>query len=502
MQPYLVVRISVVVLSRAYFGIVRRYLCVTVSAQQLARHAPAFLVAAGIAALIWFNTPGLSSAGRATMLVFALAMVGWAMTKADDVAIALVAALALVGFGVVTPGAFYAALGSELVWLMIATFMISEVLRQSSLAERVAAFALRRVRSVRGMFYALTGIVFATAFVMPSPSARAALFLPIYVAVVDRAKSVAIAKALALLFPSIILLSSAGVLTGSGAHLIALDFLKQAAPDRTIGYLQWLLLALPIALLSCLAATEIILRQCVGKDQHASLAADTFHSGPLSGSQWFISLVVVATVGAWVTTAWHGTSLGIVAVVAAIVLTVPQFSGVSFKTALRGVEWSLVMFFAATILVGQAIVSSGAGTWIAERMLATVLGAGPPSSAAIAIIVSGVALLSHLVVVSRSARAAILVPAFALPLADLGYAAPALVLLTVIGTGFCQTLPVSSKTVALFSRSTQVDSLRTIDYVRLSAALLPVMLALMLVFSLLVWPQLDFALSTGIVTGP
>lgn len=460
----------------------------------LIRHLPALLAAAAISTLIFFGTPGLPSVGRWTMLVFAVAMVGWVMTKVDDVVVALVAALALVVLGVVTPGAFYMALGSELVWLMIATFMISEVLRQSTLAERAAGFALRRVQTVRGMFYALTGVVFATAFIMPSPSARAALFLPIYVAVVDRCQSAAVGRALALLFPSVILLSSAGILTGSGAHLLALDFLKQAAPDQSIGYLQWLLLALPIAIASCLAATEIILRLFLGRDAQMPLTADPVAESWLTVHQWFIAIVVVATVLAWVAAPWHGGSLGMIAVVAAIVLTLPQLSGVSFKTALRGVEWSLVMFFAATILLGAAIVSSGAGKWIADALLAGLSDAGTPSLPVIAAVVSGVALLSHLVVVSRSARAAILIPAFALPLAELGYAAPALVLLTVIGTGFCQSLPVSSKTVALFSRTPGGEALPTSDYIRLSAAMLPVMLALMLGFSLFAWPQLGFPL--------
>jgi sodium-dependent dicarboxylate transporter 2/3/5 len=458
------------------------------------RHLPALAAATGIAALIWFGTPGLTSAGRATLLIFALAMIGWVMTKADDVTIALAAALALVAAGVVTPSTFYMALGSELIWLMIATFTISEVLRHSTLAERAASYALRRVRTVRGMFHALAAIVFVTAFVMPSPSARAALFLPIYLAVTDLLKSAPISKGLALLFPSVILLSSAGVLTGSGAHLLALDLLSQAAPAERIDYLQWLMLALPIALASCLAATELILWIFVRPSAQAPLALELPKPGRLSASQWFVTWVILTTVMAWVTTPWHGVSMGIVAIAAAVLLTQHQLSGVGMKTAVRGVEWTLVLFFAATVLLGQAIVSSGAGKWLADSLLGHWNPTGALAPLAIAFGVSAVALLSHLVVVSRSARAAILVPTFALPLADLGYSAPALVLLTVIGTGFCQTLPISSKTVTLFSQRTDGDALQTVDFVRLAVALLPVMLGLMLVFSLAIWPHLGFPL--------
>lgn len=466
----------------------------TSTLQQTARHLPALATAAGVSLLIWFGTSGMTPEGRLTMLVFALAMIGWVMTRVDDVAIALAAALALVASGAVTPTMFYMALGSELVWLMIATFVISEVLRSSRLAERAASFALRRVRTVRGVFYALSAVVFATAFVMPSPSARAALFLPIYLAVTALLDSPPIAKALALLFPTIILLSSAGVLTGSGAHLLALDLLKQSNPGDAIDYLQWLLLALPIAAASCLAATELILRLFVGKDERAPLEIQVSEAGPMTSRQWFIAVVVLLAVAAWITTPWHGAGTGIVAIAAALLLTREQASGVKLATALRGVEWPLVLFFAATILLGQAVVTSGAGKWLADSLLSQWSPDGKQAPVAVVLGVSVVALLSHLVIVSRTARAAILVPTFALPLANLGYSPAALVLLTVIGTGFCQTLPISSKTVTLFSGARDGDGLQTTDFVRLAAALLPVMIGLMFVFAIFVWPHLGFPL--------
>lgn len=455
----------------------------------------AVAAAACVSLLIWLTTSGLAPTGRLTLLVFALAMVGWVMTKADDTAIALAAALALVAGGAVTPGMFYSALGSELVWLMIATFMISEVLRQSALAARAAGFALKRVNSVRGMFYALTTVVFATAFVMPSPSARAALFLPIYLALTALVRSSSIAKALALLLPSVILLSSAGVLTGSGAHLLSLDLLKQAAPDQTIHYLQWLLLALPIAIGSCLAATELILRIFVGQEAASPVVFDPPDAGPLTARQWFIAGVVLATVGAWITAPWHGASTGLVAIAAALLLTRKEASGVNLSSALRGVEWPLVLFFAATILLGHAVVTSGAGKWLADALLSRWAPPGQHASSTVAIAVATIALLSHLVIVSRTARAAILIPTLALPLADLGYSAGALVLLTVIGTGFCQTLPISSKTVTLFAGARGAEGPETADFVRLAAALLPIMVALMSVSAIFVWPLLGFPLS-------
>lgn len=459
------------------------------------RCLPALAAAVVCVAVIWGATSELSDAGRWTLLVFAFAMIGWIMTPVDDTAIALAAAIALVVTRAITPGEFYAALGNDLVWLMIATFMISEVLRWSLLAERVAAIALRRARSVSGVFYILTGVVFATAFVIPSTSARAAMFLPIYLSLVGLFNSAVIAKGLALLFPSIILLSAGGVLTGAGAHLLALELLGQTASEDRLDYVRWLVLALPIALASCFAATALILRLFVGDVAQHPLTAQLPAAEPLIARQWIIAAVILAAVGLWVTAPWHGAGLGIVAIAAALVLTQPIVSGARLKDVVRNVEWSLVLFFAATILLGQTMVTSGAGKWLAANMIAALPPAIGQSHVAIVACVSVVALLSHLVMVSRTARAAVLIPTFALPLSNLGYSPTVLVLLTVIGTGFCQTLPVSAKPVTLFSRVDNEYTLTKADLARLSATLFPVMLALMLAFALVIWPQLGLSLS-------
>ena len=55
-----------------------------------------------------------------------------------------------------------------------------------------------------------------------------------------------------------------------------------------------------------------------------------------------------------------------------------------------------------------------------------------------------------------------------------------------MGTGFCRTLPVSAKPLALFALTEQ-PTYTAADLLRLSAALLPIMFLLLMVFALAVW---------------
>ncbi|KQP80246.1 hypothetical protein ASF57_17800 [Methylobacterium sp. Leaf117] len=210
----------------------------------------------------------------------------------------------------------------------------------------------------------------------------------------------------------------------------------------------------------------------------------------------YVGGVLVLTVGLWATSSLHGVSAPVVAFAAALALTLPKLSGVSLKAALREVEWGLILFLAATLVMGRALIVSGAAQWLAAGLLAHVrvdLLRGPLRVAAFIAVVS---VLAHLVITSRTARVTVLVPTLVLPVAALGYNPTALVLLCALGTGFCQTLPVSAKAVALF-RNPGHPTYDARDLLLLSAVLMPLMVLLLLVFALWVWPALGVPLGAS-----
>ncbi|MGH8902112.1 MAG: SLC13 family permease [Egibacteraceae bacterium] len=65
-----------------------------------------------------------------------------------------------------------------------------------------------------------------------------------------------------------------------------------------------------------------------------------------------------------------------------------------FEDGLRNVQWSLLLFLAATLVLGQALISSGAAGWMVESALAR-LSSGPRISMLAATIVASVSLLSR-----------------------------------------------------------------------------------------------------------
>lgn len=213
----------------------------------------------------------------------------------------------------------------------------------------------------------------------------------------------------------------------------------------------------------------------------------------LDRSQRVIAMIVVATVVALLCATAIGVDPAFVALASATLLIFGPCRVLAPIVALKAVEWKFIVFLIATMLMGDALITSGAARAIMADLASgfgrDVLG----SPVAVTTMVAAIALLAHLVVTSRTARAVVLIPVLALPLARFGYDPTALILLVAIGTGFSQTLPVSAKAVALYAALKQ-PTYRPKDLALLSGVLLPIHLVLLVAFALVVWPAFGIPL--------
>ncbi|WP_054311728.1 SLC13 family permease [Mesorhizobium sp. 1M-11] len=459
------------------------------------RLAAALVLSTGLAALIWFVPAGLAADARLALIVTAFCVTAWALTRWTDSLVAMGGAIAMVVFGILPVDRLYGALGDEMIWLLIGAFIIAGVLKSSGLVERVTSSALRPFRSASALFWALTLVISATAFLVPSTSARAALLLPVFLSIADRLPDRRLVRPLALLFPSVILLSAGGSLIGAGAHLIAVDAIAAKTAVK-IGFLQWLALAAPVALLSSIAACGLILRLFVPAElRRAGIEPAAGRHGPLDGRQKGVILVVSAIVLAWITTSIHGLDIALVTIAGATVLMSKWFTGLKPKELFRAIEMELVLFLVATAVITDGMTATGADRWIAQSLMSNLPQAVSGFFPLVVAVAAAVAVMAHVVINSRSARAAVLISVLALPLAGMGHDTMTLVMVTVLGTGFCQTLMASAKPVAIFG-GVDKPTFDQADLFRLALPLLPVKFALLVFVALFVWP-LQMPVSRG-----
>ncbi|WP_326795453.1 SLC13 family permease [Streptomyces sp. NBC_01808] len=462
------------------------------------RQTATLCVALSICALLAVpgNAPGLTADGRLTLAVFALATCAWIGTPIDDTFIALGAGLALVVTGVLDSETLFGTLGDETVWLLICAFVLAAAVAGTGLAGRAAVFLVTGARSVRQLVHLTTAALVVTAFAVPATSGRAALALPVFLALAkalgERKRLVVM---LALLFPTVILLSAVATLIGAGAHLITVSVLWEATGEQ-IGFTEWLLLGLPLAIATAHLAAEVVLLTMTKRADRKGpvhLTAEQIQehteqpvTGPLSQAEARCALLLGTVVVLWCSEPLHRVPPAVVALIGAVVAASPAIGTVRLKDALRTVPWSLLLFMAATMAMGIALSESEAAAWLVSGLPG---GSSVPAWAFLAGVVA-VSTAAHLVLQSRSARSSVLVPLVIAAALAAGVNPVAAALASTAAAGFCQTLPASAKPVALFSDIPGVATYTPRDLLRTAAVLAPLTAALVLLFALAVWPLL------------
>lgn len=447
---------------------------------------------------------GLPSGGRTTLVVFTAAVALWIFTKIDDTYVALGTALALVLTGVVSTDAMFDTLGEETIWLLIAAFIIAAGVRESGLATRAAVFIIGGARTVRQLAHLVTAALIVTAFAVPATSGRAALALPVFLALAQTlAHRTRVVRALAVLFPSIILLSAVATLIGAGAHLITSQVLESAT-GTGISFTAWLLLGVPLAVVSSHCAAELVLLLFTNReDRRTPLAVNvsdmaarlpTPVTGPLTPAENRAATLLAIVVVLWCSEPLHGVHPAIIALLGALISTSPRFGTTTFGKALGTVPWSLLLFMAATLALGTALTTSGAAGWLSDGVFSVVPVESAPPWVFVAVVIV-VSVASHLLIQSRSARSSVLVPLVVTSALALGIDPMAAAFASTAAAGFCHTMPSSAKPVAIFAKAEGVETFSAQDLLRLSAFLAPLTAITVLAFSVAVWPLLGAPLT-------
>src|SRR5699024_8097108 len=165
---------------------------------------------------------------------------------------------------------------------------------------------------------------------------------------------------------------------------------------------------------------------------------------------------------------------------------------VDLAEAVRKIPWSLLLFMAATIAISQALTESGAVEILTSSLLQGLNGT---MFVLVVIVVSAAA---HLVIQSRSARSAVLIPIVVALAPVVGVNPVAAAFISTAAAGFCHTLPASAKPLAIFR--VDVPSTQQLfvpsDLARMSLLMASMFITVTAVFAFYIWPALGLPLFT------
>lgn len=408
------------------------------------------LVAAGLLAFgPLFVTPANlpaempAHAPQRCLAVFVICMALW-VTNLIPVAATGLLALALLALLNVLPAAeAFSKFGNSAFFFMLGVFLLAAATITTGLSKRLTLLALHRFDQSPARL--TTGVTVSAAFLalwMPE-HAVAAMIYPILIEIVQTlhlptGHRYAKKLFLGLAWGSII--GGVGTFLGGARTPLALNLLKQTYPELSIGFLPWLVAALPVVLGMTIVAV-INLRSRMADDLEdiksatAMLRERVEALGPMSGAERRLAVLGVLTIVAWITLG-HTVGLAVISISSATLLFVLGIA--DWKQLQNYVNWGVLIMYGGAVAIGEAVTETHAMSWVAGQLLHP--GIHP------VVILIGMAVIAILLTegISNVAAVAILLP-IGYSLGEVVGVDPIMMTLTVtIAAGLAFLLPVSS----------------------------------------------------------
>ncbi|SFO83839.1 solute carrier family 13 (sodium-dependent dicarboxylate transporter), member 2/3/5 [Ectopseudomonas composti] len=369
---------------------------------------------------------GLSSMAWAT-IGLTLLMATWWSTEAIPIpATSLLPILLIPALGIDSLNAATAPYANPTIYLFLGGFVLGLAMERWNLHKRIALMTLLAMGSKPSK--QIAGFMMATAFLSMwvSNTATTIMMLPIGLSVIGmltsekntgEAERERFATALLLAIAYAASVGGIATLIGTPPNALLAAFLAENY-DVQIGFGQWMLLGVPVAVIMLAFIWWWLTRggfNLAGHDSTQLIRSELAELGPLSRGEKLVALVFVVTALAWVfqplISGWvpgvNDTSIAIAAALALFMIPVDVKQRVflmNWESASK-LPWGVLLLFGGGLSLASVIRSTGLAEWIAQSLGA--LGA-LPVIAMIGVVVLVIIFLTE--VTSNTATAAAFLP--------------------------------------------------------------------------------------------
>ncbi|OFW37198.1 MAG: transporter [Acidobacteria bacterium RIFCSPLOWO2_12_FULL_60_22] len=473
------------------------------------------VIGLGLLLLISFMDPrpGLTTAGQRVLGVLVFAVIMWISEAVPYVYTAFLSVLFLTIFLGFSPaeGTAGPLLGTSKALqvavsgfvsggtiLVTAALFLTAAIEITGLEKRIA-FGILKVLGPKThrVFAGIVLVMLVLAFLIPSIIARAAVVTPLAVSLitafgVDR-KSI-FARNLLICVGLSASISGIGVLSAGIPNPIATSFIERYL-HHTITWMDWLRYSLPYSIALMLALYFLLTRlnkfefnEIPGGRQVINEAYSAL--GPMSAREKRILFIFILTIVLWATEAYHKTDVNTVAILAVTLVLTPYIGIANWKElSNRANIGSIVLIASAAVSLGQALLDTGAATWLTKSSLGGLGIQHMPSSVMMAVLVIALILIRHAFASITSATATLIPTVLALLLSFGNPALPmwGMALIATFTLYFSFILPVSAPHIMI---TFGTDTFEVRDLMKIGIPLSLIALILLVVFWYTYWKWL------------
>ncbi|AMO54523.1 SLC13 family permease [Endozoicomonas montiporae] len=419
-----------------------------------------------LVAILFLPLQGLTPAGQAMLGILAMAVILWVTEAMAYPISALLIALLMTLFLGLTPnpdtgsiiGTSKAILqamkgfSSPSIIVISGALIMAAAMQATELDRRIARAILSRVHPSPAAILAgclLIGVVFS--FLVPSPTGRTAVQIPILagvVATLGLGEKSRFAAILVIGAAQVSTIWNVGVMTATGHNVAGLELMAEHS-GYSLTWAKWLLYAGPWSALMTIVLFLILRRELRGVnfDSDTGILADSRE--PLNRQQMRLALFTLILITSWITEGFlHHITVPATMLIMAVCLLLPGL-GVfkNWKDVEKRLPWGVIVMFGVSISLGQQLVSTGAAAWLAESCF-SALDISSFSIPLLVVVMTSFSIIMHLGFASAMSVTVALLPVFlafssTLP-PSMSENAMGLVLLQLFAVSFGMILPVNA----------------------------------------------------------
>jgi sodium-dependent dicarboxylate transporter 2/3/5 len=418
-----------------------------------------------------------------------VAIIALWVTEAVPIGVtALCAASGLILFGIQSANKAWSPFSSPAVMFVLMIIMFGVVLNEVGLANRIMSWVFKLAgRGVKRLSFVMAfSCTMLATFLHDATVTVIMLFalVPVLRAMgITPAKSNNLSKFFIILIPLAASAGGFGTLLGGGRNPLAVEILaKYTNGAVNVGFLEYMMIQFPLSIFTAIATWVVVYMIFRPKEKELPAAVAVDQMPPMRGKELAVCIIFGLAFLLWGfsdLTGWHVT---VVAALALAGFCGPKF--ISFKTICDKFPWESWIVFGAGVSMGQAMLDSGAGKFLAEQFLPLLQGQNP------FLVYYGMGFFGSFLssMMSNSAAVALTLPV-TLPMAEMLNMSPqAVALLAPITTSFIMLVIGCPPTIIAYSTGYFSQT----EFIKVAVPWCLVLLLLSVISVLVYWPMIGF----------
>ena len=262
-----------------------------------------------------------------------------------------------------------------IIWLLLGGFFLAKAMAKTKLDEALFRFTLKIAGTNPGNI--LIGVM-TTAMLVSMMLSNTATTTMVLASVIPLLRSLdknsGVTKALLLGIPVASTAGGIGTIIGTPANAIATGALQ--IQGIKIEFLDWMIYGMPLALVLTAVSCFVLIKTYIKDKTPISIA----FLDDQQGNTWskdaslkrnIVIVVIIVTIGLWITSSWHGLKVASVCAVPLVILTL---TGVLDEKDIQSLPWDTLLLVAGGLSLGLGLEHSGLLDHYGKMLIALQLG--------------------------------------------------------------------------------------------------------------------------------